>query len=146
MCPGKYDGDGVSMENFVDIPDGEYTLRIINAEPGTTAKGDDKVTVDYEIVGGTYNLQKIKYHTITFFKDKNSKGAGIALKFLKSIGEPYEGQFSWDERNWIGKKLKGMIMKETQTQGKNAGKKFSRVQWVNPVDGGPEESADEVPF
>ena len=145
--PGKYDGTGVKVTDFVEIPDGEYTLRIIGAEQGVTGKGDEKVTVDYEIVGGEYNLEKIKYHTVTFFKDKNAKSAGMAIKFLKSIGEPCEGNFTWDERNWIGKKLKAMVMQEIQTQGKSAGKKFPRVQWVNPCeDGHGGVTAEDVPF
>ena len=142
--PGKFDAEGVPVNDFVEIPDGEYTLRITEAEQGVTQKGDDKVTVSYEIVGGPYHLQTIKYHTVVFFKDKNAKGAGMSLKFLKSIGEPHEGQFTWNEKNWIGKKLKAMIMQEVQLQGKSAGKKFPRVQWVNPPDGGQVES--EIPF
>ncbi len=134
------------MNDFVEIPDGEYTLRIIDAKPGTTQAGDDKVTVDYEIVGGDYNLEKIKFHTVVFFKNRESKGAGIAIKFLKTIGEPFEGQFSWDERNWIGKKLKATIVQEVATQGKHAGKKFPRIQWVNPVEGGAAAASEEVPF
>lgn len=145
--PGKYNSEGVKMNDYVEIPDGEYILRITDATPGTTANGDDKVTVDYEIVGGDYNLEKIKFHTVVFFKNRESKGAGITLKFLRAIGEPYEGQFSWDERNWVGKKLKAMIMQEVATQGKHAGKKFPKIQWVNPVDGGPEAAAEDVvPF
>jgi hypothetical protein len=143
--PGSYDGEGVKTDNFVEIPDGEYTLRITDAEQGVTRNGDDKVTVSYEIVGGPYHLQPIKYHTVVFFKDKNTKGAGMAIKFLKSIGEPHEGQFAWNEKNWIGKKLKAMIMQEVQTMGKSTGKKFPRIQWVNPPDEG-NIPVEELPF
>jgi hypothetical protein len=144
---GKYDGTGVKVNDFVEIPDGEYTLRIIEANQGMTKNGDDMVTVSFEIVGGDHNLEKINYHNVIFFKDKGSKGAGIALKFLKSIGEPCEGSFVWDEKNWIGKKLKGTVVQELATQGKHVGKKFPKVKWVDACEDGPGGvPAEEVPF
>ncbi len=133
------------MDGFFDGPDGEYNLKIIDAKAGTTGNGDPKVTVDYEIADGAYKGLPISYHTITFFRDKTSKGVGIALKFLKSIGEPFEGNFSWDERNWVGKRLKAMIVMEAATQGKHIGKKFPKIAWVNPPEGG-NVPAEEVPF
>jgi hypothetical protein len=145
---GRYNGGGVDMSGgHVVIPDGEYVLRIIEAEQGVTQKGDDKVTVTYEIYEGEYKLETIPFHTVVFFKDKSTKGASMALKFLKAIGEPYEGEFAWDEKNWIGKKLKAMISQEEQKEGKHAGKKFPRIKWVNPCDDGPGGVKEqEIPF
>ena len=149
--PGKYNGEGITMSNFFDGPDGEYLLKITEAVAGTTQAGDPKVTVDYVIAEGPYKGAPILYHTVTFFKNRDSKGAGIVLKFLKSIGEPYEGNFKWDERRWIGRRVKAMIVMEVQEQGKNAGKRFPKIAWVNAPDDGQaaqevRDDQDEVPF
>ena len=145
--PGSYNGSGIKADSFILVPEGEYTLRIIDTKMGQTKDNDDMVTVSSEIVGGEYNLEKINYYNVIFFKDKSQKGAGFALKFLKSIGEPYEGEFSWDERNWVGKKFKAMIKHETASQGKHAGKTFAKISWVDQCDEGPGGvPSDEVPF
>ena len=143
---GNYNGDGVKVDSFIEIPDGEYVLRITNAVQGVTAKGDDKVTVDYEIAEGPLKLETIKFHKVVFFKDRASKGAGMALKFLKSIGEPWEGQFSWNEKNWIGKKLKARVEQRPATQGKHMGKNFPNIAWVDGIDGANKEDDTQVPF
>lgn len=145
--PGKYDGEGVKMDSFVLLPEGEYTLRIIDVAQSYTKVQDDMITVGYEVVGGEYNLEKVPYFRVIFFKDRAHKGAGMALKFLKSIGEPYEGQFQWNEKNWVGKKLKGTIKHEVATMGKHAGKTFAKVAWVDSCDDVPGGiPAEEVPF
>lgn len=141
--PFSYNAGNMTPSGFVEIPDGEYILKIVSAQPGTTQNGDDKVTVDYEIAAGSFKGEQISYHNITFFKDTNSKGAGIALNFLKCIGEPYEGQFEVDEKNWLGRRVKAMVTQEVQQFGKSAGKKFPRIKWVNQTDQVKEE---EIPF
>jgi hypothetical protein len=146
--PGSYSSEGIQDQKFFNGPDGDYNLKIVNASEGLTGNGDPKVTVDYEIIDeGANRGLPISYHTVVFFKDKSSKGAGIAIKFLKAIGMPHEGNFDWDERNWIGRRLKAMIVMETQTQGKNIGKKFPKIAWVNPPDQpNPAFSTEDVPF
>lgn len=143
--PGSYDSTGVNVDGFFNGPEGEYVLKITDVTAGTTNNGDPKVTVDYVIAEGEYKGLPINYHTITFFRDKTNKGTGITIKFLKSLGEPYEGAFNWDEKNWLGKRLKAMIQMEEQTQGKHTGKKFPRIAWVNPPEGG-QVAVEEVPF
>ena len=102
------------------------------------------VTVTFEVADGEFKLEKVPYYRVIFFKDRMKKGAGIALKFLKSIGEPYEGEFKWNEKNWIGKKLKATIKHEVAIQGKSAGKTFAKVAWVDPLNG--EQADTEIPF
>ena len=142
--PGAYNGEGVNMDTFVLIPVGEYTLRVIEAVQGLTKNNDDMVTVTFEVVGGDFNLEKVPYYRVIFFADRMKKGAGIALTFLKSIGEPFEGQFKWNEKNWIGKKLKATIKHEVATQGKSVGKTFAKVAWVDLIEGAQAET--DVPF
>lgn len=146
--PGSYNSEGIQDQKFFNGPDGEYNLKITNTTEGVTGNHDPKVTVDYEIIDdGANRGLPITYHTVVFFKEKTSRGAGIAIKFLKAIGMLHEGEFSWDEGNWIGRRLKAMIIMETQAQGKNIGKKFPRIQWVNPPDQpNPAFNPEEIPF
>ena len=131
--PGSYDSTGVEISTrFEPIPEGEYTLRIIRATSGETQNGHPKVTVDFEVAGGGPNSgREIRFHTVTFLP-KESKGAGMALHFLKTIGEPFEGKFKWDERKWIGKELRAQVVLEPGM--KDPSKKYNRVKSVMPKD------------
>lgn len=149
--PIRQNSTGVKINSGPTIfPEGDYVLRIVKAELGVTGKGDDKVTVDFEVAEGDLKLESIGWHVVTFFKDKEHKAAGMAFHFLKCIGEPWEGDFEVDERNWIGKRLKAHVAMEVATQGKHVGKKFPKIKWVEPLVGGAGESSavkeEEVPF
>lgn len=99
----NYDDIGVEKRSFEILPIGDYPAVIRSATPGITGKGDDKVEVTYEIIDGPHRGKTIKKHTVTFFKNRSTKGAGMALDFLKAIGEPWEGKFEVDEKRWVGK-------------------------------------------
>ena len=141
--PFPYNGSGIEVRSGPKAmpPAGDYVLRITKAVAGLTGAGDDKVVANLEIAEGEHALFSISYHNVTFFKDKTKKGAGMALHFLKCIGEPCEGEFAVDEGNWVGKKLMGHVEYETVKEGKHKGKTFPRIKWVDPL-----PAADEVPF
>ncbi|MBI4395469.1 MAG: DUF669 domain-containing protein, partial [Elusimicrobia bacterium] len=109
--PGKYNANGVepSGGGGQPIPEGDYHLRIMKTEAGTTRNGDDKVTVDFKVVDGAYVGRPINYHTVSFLP-KESLGAGMTLHFLKCIGEPYQGEFEWDESRWIARVIKAHVV------------------------------------
>jgi len=129
--PGSYNGTGVEISTgFEPIPEGEYILRIIRAVAGETQNHDAKVTVDFEVAGGGPNSgREIRFHTVAFLP-KESKGAGMALHFLKTIGEPFEGKFKWDERKWIGKELRAQVVIEPGL--KDPKKLYNKVKSVMP--------------
>jgi hypothetical protein len=127
--PFNYDDIGVEKRSFTLLPVADYPAVIRSATPGLTGKGDDKVTVTYEIIDGEYKGKTIKNHTVTFFKDRKTKGAGMALSFLKAIGEPWEGQFEVDEKRWVGKYCLVHIKHEDDKQ--DPKKKWAKVAWVN---------------
>lgn len=124
------------------IPEGEYILEITHAKPGKTANGDYKVTVDYVVADGPFAGKKVKFHTVTFFNDKSAKGAGIAIHYLKSINQPYQGPFTVTPENWVGRPIKAKIVHEDYNGYTNA-----KVKFVDPVDA-PKAPAqeEEVPF
>lgn len=142
--PFSYDGQGIDLPGMA-LPDGKYVLRIISAVVGVTKNGDPKVTVDYVVASGPFEGRSVKFHTITFFKDKKSPAAGMAIHYLKCLGEPYEGQFSVNEAAWIGKSVEGMVVGEKA----NDGNVYSRVKFVNlyvPDHTKALESDPDVPF
>lgn len=46
------------------------------------------------------------FHTVTFMP-KEKDGAGMAIHFLKTINQPFEGKLDIQTDNWIGQKLQG---------------------------------------
>jgi hypothetical protein len=125
-----YDATGISADSNGCIPEGEYILEIVSARPGKTNNGDPKVTVDYVVAEGAFKGKKVKFHTVTFFRDKTVKAAGIAIHYLKTIGQPFEGPFKVEPENWKGKMLKAKVVQEPYGDYVNA-----KVKFVDPVDG-----------
>src|SRR3990167_6043087 len=106
--PFKYSSSRV-ME-FTPLPDGMYLLKIISAVAGTTQHGDNKVTVDYAVAEGPHVGRRVRFHTVTFFADKENPGAGISVHYLRCISEPYEGDFEVREDRWIGRCVKAKLV------------------------------------
>lgn len=52
-----------------------------------------------------YNGERI-FHTVTFMP-KEKDGSGMAIHFLKTIGQPYEGKLKPDAQAWVGSKFMG---------------------------------------
>lgn len=138
-----YNTDGIKESNFTPLPQGDYILEIQSAVEGTTKNGDQKVTVDYTVAEGPHKGKEIKFHTVTFFSDTSKPGAGMSKHFLKSIGEPFEGNIQVSANNWLGKILKAKIIHES---GSMPGQVFARVKSVSSFDGKLEVSDSEVPF
>lgn len=138
-----YSFEGVKESDFTPLPQGEYILEIINAEEGMTAKGDQKITVDFSVAEGLFKGKQIRFHTVTFMADKSKPGAGMSKHFLKTIGEPFEGDIQVSANNWVGKILKARIVHEP---GSIAGQIFARVKAISPFDGKLETGDMEVPF
>lgn len=139
-----YDATGVSMEgNFTIAPEGVYDLVILKVTdikdglPWKTKNGDDYVSVETEIASGEFANTKV-WHGVTVMEDKTRKGAGMALQFLKAIGEPYEGKFEIDTDRWVGKRFRAKlkIAKDNQGRAKN------EIAYVITEGTGD----DEVPF
>lgn len=138
----NYDGEGVTPSKFELLPDGKYLSEITDAAP-TKAKssGNDMVTVHYKVVKpDIYKGRKIMYHNVVFVP-KGEQGAGMTLHYLKSIGEPHEGKFAVNPKNWVGKRL-------TLTVGHKEynGRTNNNVLSVDAADYTVTAPAEEIPF
>lgn len=128
-------------DSFV-IPDGEYILRIAKAMEGKSKSGDYQVTCNLLVVDGDHKGFKVNYHRVTFLDPKkNAQAAGMSIHFLKTIGQPWEGQFQIDPGAWEGKCFLGYLVQDDYQ-----GFKSMKVKWVKPLDKAKAEELEEVPF
>lgn len=127
--PFPYDSTGVETEKVRKVaPFGDYNLTIeeVSEEkdgmPRTTkikpdgTGGDPYVNVKCSISDGEY-AETVVYNNVTFMP-RDKKGAGIAVHFLKTIGEPWEGQFDVIPQNWVGKKFRARLNNVKDPQGR----------------------------
>jgi hypothetical protein len=82
-----------------------------------------------------YNDERI-FHTVTFMP-KDKKGAGMAIHFLKSIGQPWEGKFQVASNNWVGCQFKGYVITDEYK-----GKTKNKIGEIKPM----EEVKESIPF
>jgi len=129
-----YDGTGVEVKEFTGfdpVPENMYDLEITDFKEQLTRNGDQMVNITTEIVESLeYNGRKI-WHNIVFLP-KEHKAAGIAIHFLKCIGEPCEGKFIVDPDNWITKRFRAKVGIEQYTDKNGANKKKNAVIFVEP--------------
>lgn len=137
----RYDGTGVDASgNFPIIEKaGWYPFRIVTAAEGQSKNGNYQVTVDAVCLDPRWQNYPVR-HWVTFLP-KEQKGAGMALHFLKCIGEPYEGVIEIEPIAWERKTFMGKV-EISEYQGKR-NNKFSEISPIrNPEDLG--QLAEEV--
>ena len=145
--PFNYSDEGVEKRaGYTPIPAGDYLVKVISAVPGITKKGDDKVTVGYEVFEGEHKLKSIKNHTVTFFKDRKAKGAGMALDVLKALGQPWEGSFEVDPLRWIGRIVWATLSIEEYIKQDGTPGKSNKIKWLNEYDGPNKAEEESDPF
>lgn len=132
----KIDTRGIpATGGFEPIPPGKYILQIISTQEGyAKSNGKPQVLVGFQVAEGQYRGRKILFHRVTFLgKDENGiplKGAGIAIHFLHSIGEPYDDENTEVNPNrWIGK----TVMATVECKEDFNGKLRNIVKFVDPV-------------
>lgn len=141
----SYDSTGIPAEGEYPVaPEGIYELVIVKVkdtkegQPWKTSNGDDYVSVECEINTGEWAGKKV-WHGVTFMEDKTRKGAGMALNFLKAIGEPWEGKFDINTDNWSGRIFRAKLKIGRDNQGRNR----NEIAYVISED---KLESDEVPF
>ena len=130
----QYDATGVSMDGPL-LPNQKFTFRIMEAEEGTTKENRyPLVKVRADVVNDPEFSGWPVFHYVTFMP-KEKPGAGIAVHFLKTIGEPYEGTFDVHPDNWIGKTFQAQVTTEEYQGRKN--NKFKNIEPAKADDGLP---------
>lgn len=156
----RIDAKGIPESGgYSPVPPGKYILQIISAIEGFAKNsGKPQVVVGFKIAEGEHQNKKILFHRVTFLgKDENGMpmpGAGIAIHFLHSIGEPYEdANTTVEAQRWIGKTLMGTIEVKPDFNGNLR----NNVKFVDPLPlpllpqaehlpVGHSEDTEEIPF
>lgn len=120
------DFEGVEVKTIGPIPEGEYNLRIVDAEEKVSKKGDPMVVVDYEVFDGPYKGRSVQFHYVVFFKDKTAPGAGMSKSYLKNIDLPFEGNVRVNSLEWIGRILTAKVVHEKGQDGND----YARVKFI----------------
>lgn len=103
---------------------------------GYTKKNNyPKVDVLVEVVDeGEFKGERV-FHTVTFMP-KGTEGAGMAIHWLKTIGEPHEGKIRPNPQNWAYKRFQGFPFTDEYN-----GKKNNKLGEIKPI-----EKSDDIPF
>lgn len=136
----QYDSTGVNMDsNFSVVPEGIYNLQIVDVKEKVTKNGDPMVAARCEVINSKEHNGSVIWHNVTFLA-KTSKGAGMAVHFLKTIGEPFEGKFVVEPNNWLLKNFTAQVR-----VGKDLNNK-SRNEIAYILSKEEEKTTEEVPF
>ena len=84
-------------KTFEQIPEGNYRVRIKQADKAMSKKGNDMLTLQLEVSGS----KQILYHYITFMDDKPEITNRMLTQFFDAFPGIPEGDFNM--KNWIGK-------------------------------------------
>lgn len=156
----SYNSDGIDPDKpaFTLIPEGPHVFQIKKATPKQSAKGYFMVECECEIINNMDLMGKTVKHYVTFLPKTKPDGsvnnaAGIAVHFLKVIGQPWEGQFDITASDWEGGQFLGQVKHEpyVSTKGKNAGKEFmsakiAGVDYLPEPAGSGKKSESDIPF
>lgn len=109
----------------------------------TKEKNYPKVDFLAEVINDTeYNGERV-FHSVTFMP-KDKPGAGMAIHFLKTIGQPYEGKIKPDAQAWVGAKFMGYaITDEYKGKVKN---KLGEIKPIEESPAIPNAPGSDLPF
>jgi hypothetical protein len=147
-----FDGTGIVVEDkkFEKklLPKGNYDFEIVefvskagNSYPleGKTKNGDPKVDILAQVINSAeFDGERI-FHSVTFMP-KDKPGAGMAIHFLKTIGQPYEGKFNVNPEAWVGERFRGYVISDEYQ-----GKKSNKIKGIEPI-GVPNAPGSDLPF
>jgi len=146
----EYDAVGLIDSQFELIPNGWFPFRIFDTEELKSSKGYQQVLVKAACLDPRYRDRSV-WHWVTFLP-KDHKGAGIAIHFLKCIGQPYEDKFIVEAGAWKGKYFMGEVFTDT-FKGKSNNKlakvspyREDAAPLEEPLETGTETSDDALPF
>lgn len=112
----KYDTDMTGVKeggDFTPIPEGIYTLNIMQVGERVTKNNDPMFNIEYDVASGEHSGRKV--WDLIVFPDINSpsiKIKGRTMHFLHCIGMPYEGELKGDTDSWLGRIVTAKIVHE----------------------------------
>lgn len=140
-----FDATGIDgTGGFEPLPKGEYNFQIKNVEEKVTDKMRHIVKVTCEVIDNDEYSGKLVFHHVTFIP-KGEPGSGMAIYFLATIQEPFEGTIEVEPLNWIAKRFKASVIIDEYK-----GKKNNKIAGVDLYegykDGVKSKTNEDVPF
>ena len=134
------EGAEIPQAGEYTITDGEYDLTIEKTnDEKATAKGDYMVSCSLKVASGEKKGFTLK-HWVTFINPANNpKAAGMSIHWLKTIGEPWQGKFKIEPKNWVGKTFHAYLEASEFN-----GYKSMKIKWIQPVVSG--DAVESIPF
>lgn len=120
------------------LPPGWYEFRVGEATEKQSSNGNPMVALKCIVTEPMQFTGKWVWHNVTFMPAK-SKGAYMAMHFLKCIGEPHEGVLKVNATKWIGKRFRGKVK-----HGEYKGQPKNEIKEVSPAD--EVQTDDQIPF
>lgn len=84
-------------QQFPQLPEGKYRIRVKSAEKAVSKKGNDMLALQFDVSGSS----QILYHYITFLEDRPEITNRMLTSFFDSFKDIPEGDLSMV--NWEGK-------------------------------------------
>lgn len=143
----NYDSTGIDPNGgSIPAPAGIYEIKIADAtdidKEGNPLKskksGCPMVKCRLEIVNAQEWTGTTFWHYVTFMP-KSQRGATMAVQFLKTIGEPWDGSIDVDPSAWLGRTFKAKVKLEKDQQGVDR----NSIAYLISA---PEESKEDAPF
>lgn len=120
MASKQYDATGIDpdQKSFEPLPDGTYTLKITKTEETESKRGNLLAKIECEVMNNLeFNGRKV-FHNVTFL-NPTEKGAGMAIHFLKTISQPWEGKIDIDIPAWVGAQFNAKLGKASYVSPKS---------------------------
>ena len=147
----RHDFTGVKeMGDFSPAPKGTYVLEILEAKEGKSQAGDNMVNVKTQIAQGPFTGKWV-WHKVTFISAGNP-GAGFSKHFVKTIGQPYEGNVNINPAHWVGKRFEAdldvdtYIDKNGETKEKNIVVELRKIGETEQTDLRKDAKEEQIPF
>lgn len=101
------------------------------------------------VTPGEFEGERI-FHTVTFkpakMKDENGKevatpGAGMAVHWLKTLNQSFEGILQPDASQWVGERFRGYTIEDEYM-----GQKRNKISQIEPLSKVPNAPGSDLPF
>lgn len=111
----SWNAGGQEPMDFSPMKPGKYPACIIDVKPGKSQKGDTMMDVHCVVDDGDGKGRHL-WNKVTFIS-QGKPGAGIAVHFLKTIGEPFDihNDFKVNAKNWIGRRFMATVINDSYT-------------------------------
>lgn len=111
----NWNAGGQEPMDFSPMKPGKYKVCVVEVKPSVSRNGDNMIeahcVVDQEEGKGRHI-----WHRVTFIKE-GKPGAGIAVHFLKTIGQPFDinADFKVKPKEWLGKRFLATVINDSYT-------------------------------